>query len=531
MASNVTAPQWDRGHIKDPAVLIIGAGISGLCAAIDLIRFNGTRNCLLSRKQTKSEELGTITSIRDAAVMPNANWSREYPGQEEIHQYLIGVAQKWGLYRHIRFNTEVDEAHWQEKDKQWQTAVRVTGGKAAEFGDRYNVKSDFLISCNNPMDEKRVAIIGNGATAAQIVPEIAKVAKDLTVFQRTPNWIVPRADQAITKSRQAIYKYIPAWRRRYRAQLMDLRESFYDAAVVEDSNMNNEIIAASTAMLKSQLTRKPELINVLTPDYPPGCKRIIISDDYYPALNRPNVHLETLAIHKITPSGIMRGGKELKLDAIILATGFRTGQFLTPTKLFGVGGRPLQQVWSQGVQAYLGITAASLPNFAMLYGPNTNLGHNSIILMIEAQSRYVARMILEVTKARERGETLKIVPRQTKLDAYNREIQERLAKSTFASPKCNSWYKTEAGVVINNWSGNVLEYQSLLSSVDWSDFELSGSAAANVSEARSSYIGRVVEESPGWLALAQTSAVTILLVAATAMVLSRFLIPSVCVFL
>lgn len=482
---------------------------------------------------------------------PNPNWSREYPGQEEIHQYLIAVAQKWGLYRHIRFNTEVEEARWEDKSYQWQTKVQVTGGKAAEFGDQYTIKSDYLISCvgqlnqpyrpdiqglssfqgtvmhsarwnwNESLDGKRVAIIGNGATAAQIVPEIAKVAQDLIVFQRTPNWVVPRSDQAITKTRQALYRYLPAIRRRYRASLMDFREGFYDAAVVEDSNMNNEVMEWCTTMMKSQLTRKPELTNVLTPNYPPGCKRIIISDDYYPALDRPNVHLETNGIDKVVPSGIVAGGRDLQLDAIILATGFRSVDFLSPIKIFGVDGRPLEDIWSRGAQAYLGITAASLPNFAMLYGPNTNLGHNSIILMIEAQSRYAARMVAEVSKARKRGETLEIVPLQTKVDTFNRDIQERLQNSTFASDKCRSWYKNAAGMVINNWSGNVIEYQKLLSSVEWQDFELSGTAAAKLAATKSSWIGRVVEESQSWLAVAGNVAMITSVAVAATIVLSK----------
>jgi cation diffusion facilitator CzcD-associated flavoprotein CzcO len=314
---------------------------------------------------------------------------------------LKKVCQKWGLYNYIRFNTAVEEARWNEKEQKWHSKANVTGGKAAEFGSEYTIKSDYLVSAvgqlntpyypdipglkefkgtvmhssrwdwSKPIAGKNVGIIGNGATAAQIVPEVAKTAKTLTVFQRTPNWLVPRDDKKITAARRAAYQYLPYVRRRYRASLMDFRESWYDAAVVEDSALNNEMRRLCTEMMKTQLVNKPELAPLLTPDYPPGCKRIIISDDYYPALNRVNVNLETGSIQRITPNGIVVDGKEIELDVLVLATGFQTTEFMYPIKVYGENGRTLEDIWPQGARAYLGITVESLPNFSMLYGPNT----------------------------------------------------------------------------------------------------------------------------------------------------------------
>jgi cation diffusion facilitator CzcD-associated flavoprotein CzcO len=465
---------------------------------------------------------------------------------------LISVAEKWGLYRHIRFNSVVEEASWNDETYQWEVGVQVSGGKAAEFGSEYSVHCDYLISgvgqlntpyypaieglssfqgtvmhsarwnWNKPLDGKRIAIIGNGATAAQIVPELAKVASDLTIFQRTPNWIVPRDDKLIPAMRKALYRYLPTIRRRYRSRLMDFRESFYDAAVVEDSAMNHEIARMCTTMMKTQLSNKPELIDALTPTYPPGCKRIIISDDYYPALNRPNVHLQTQGIKKITSQGIASGEDELAFDAIILATGFQTVDFLSPVEISGIQGRSLREIWKHGAQAYLGVTVASLPNFGMLYGPNTNLGHNSIILMIEAQSRYIAQMVAKVVQARQRGQALRIVPLQDTMDAYNKELQGHLKDSTFASDQCQSWYKNAEGVVINNWAGSVIEYQTRLSSISWADYELTGSAAEALAETKSSHIGRVVEESQSWGPwLAHAGVIASIAVAAGAVLLNR----------
>jgi len=277
----------------------------------------------------------------------------------------------------------------------------VTGGKAAEFGEKYTIQSDYVVSAvgqlntphypdfegledftgtfmhsarwnwSKPVAGKRVGIVGNGATAAQLVPEVAKTAKSLAVFQRTPNWVVPRDDKVISAIRRALYRYIPLIRQRYRASLMDMRESFYEVAVVEDSEGNQVVRDQCLDTMKSQLPDKPQLFEKLTPNYPPGCKRIIISDDYYPALNRPNVSLETGAIQRITKDGIVVDGQEIKLDVLILATGFKTLDFMYPIKVYGEEGRSLESIWPSGARAFLGITVESLPNFSMMYGPNT----------------------------------------------------------------------------------------------------------------------------------------------------------------
>jgi len=351
------------------------------------------------------------------------------------------------------------------------------------------------------------------------VPEVAKSAKTLTVFQRTPNWVVPRADQMISSTRRAAYRYIPYARRRYRASLMDMRESFYDAAVVENSDLNTELRRQCIDMMKSQLVDKPQLCQALTPNYPPGCKRIIISDDYYPAINRSNVELETGSIERVTAEGIIVDGRDIKLDVLVLATGFQTLEFMYPIKVYGENGRSLESIWPHGAQAYLGITVESLPNFAMMYGPNTNLGHNSIILMIEAQSRYISEIISEITKAREQGKTLKITPSKTVLASFNEEIQSRLQKSTFASSNCRSWYKNSEGKITNNWCGSVLEYQDRVSVVNWNDYQLSGTAAQQVGSKDKSYVGRVVEET-------STSLLPVLGVTSIAAIAATYLVRS-----
>ncbi len=344
---------------------------------------------------------------------------------------------------------------------------------------------------------KRVGIIGTGATAAQIIPEITPQCSQLVVFQRTPAWVMPRHDHAISPTRQAIYKYVPFVRKRYRASLMDVRESIFDAAFDPSSAKHSLVTNVSHNHMHTQLTGDccTSLSEKLTPKYPFSCKRIIVSDDYYPALTKPNVFLETTAISQVTPTGItMANGTHHELDCIILATGFRTTKFLYPIRIYGSGGHSLSEAWENGASAYLGITVPSLPNFAMLYGPNTNLAYNSLILQIEAQSLYIKTLISAVLDSKRKGKTLRLEPKVEVVDRYNSEVQERLGKSTYADPSCTSWFKDEHGRITTNWCGSAIYYQERVNFVDWSDYDILGTAAVEVERKGKTRWRRRVEE-------------------------------------
>jgi cation diffusion facilitator CzcD-associated flavoprotein CzcO len=342
---------------------------------------------------------------------------------------------------------------------------------------------------------KRVAIIGNGATAAQIIPEVTKVASSVTVFQRTPNWVVPRDDALIPQWKRSLYKNIPLARKRHRAELMDMRESFFfNAIVTSDANGKETLRDLSLALMERQMPNKQHLIPKLIPNYPPGCKRVIISDDLFLAYDKPHVFLETDKIECITADGIKTQNTQYEVDMIVCATGFRTVEFMYPIKIYGLGGRSIEDIWRGGARAYLGVTVESLPNFGILYGPNTNLGHNSIILMIEAQSHYIAELVRRVGDATSQNQSLVISPTPAATKKFNSELQEALSTSTFAHPDCNSWYKTDVGLITNNWSGTVVDYQKRLSSIAWSDYTISGSYAKELHKVRSTYIGRIQEE-------------------------------------
>jgi hypothetical protein len=301
--------------------------------------------------------------------------------------------------------------------------------------------------------------------------------------------------------------------------MMDFRESFHDAVTDGNSEFASLIRTSCIDAMKSQIPDgdKNGLWDRLTPDYNPGCKRVIISDDYYPAVASTKTRLETNKIARITETGIeLENGQKYEHDIIVLATGFRTVEFMYPIKITGTNGRSLEQIWEKGASALYGTTVPSLPNFGMFYGPNTNLGHNSIILMIEAQSRYLNTLVSAVLDARNRGERLGIMPRADRTDEFNEQIQDILKNSSFADPKCGSWYKNKEGRITNNWSGTVVEYQQMLSKVDWEDFDTTTGEKERASKVvfgsgkQETRIGRVREEtmvSNSVLALGTLSAV------------------------
>jgi len=278
---------------------------------------------------------------------------------------------------------------------------------------------------------------------------------------------------------------------------MDIREAFYRAASVPDTVEKDAVRTACLQMLEKYIPESTDLRKKLTPDYPPGCKRVISSDDFFPTMNQSHVLLDTESIHRITYAGIStgrEGKREHELDCLILATGFKTQDFLFPMKVYGKRGRSLDDVWKKAPQAFRGVTVESMPNFGMLYGPNTNLGHNSIVLMIEAQSRYLNALIAKVIHAKKKGLSLALSPRPDVVREYNDWMQHRLQGSTFADPGCRSWYKTADGQVLNNWCGNAVEYQQMMSTVEWQHYEAEGSGRSLAHDESTNYLGRVVEE-------------------------------------
>ncbi|KAH7378185.1 cyclohexanone monooxygenase [Cadophora sp. MPI-SDFR-AT-0126] len=536
----------DRTQLQEPvgnrnytnaAVVIIGAGISGICVAIDQLK-KTNRNFVILEKGTgiggtwrDNKYPGCCCDVwshlYSYSFEPNPSWTREYGGQEEILQYLIGVAHKYELYRYIRFNTSVDSARWDDTTNKWNTTVSVLGGKDAEYGgDTYTMTSDFLVSAVGQLNlpkfpdiaglhefegrlmhsarwdwsyslrGKKVAIIGNGATAVQIIPAIAGKVDHLTVFQRTPNWALSRGDSPIPAWKRLLFQYIPFIRERKRAKMMDFREALFGAIVDPTSPGSDQLEDLSRQHLRTQLPNRPDLWDKLQPKYSLGCKRVLLTDDYFPVFLRDNVKLKTGRIDKITAKGIVVDGQEEAFDLIITATGFRAVEFLHPMEITGSSGRTLSSVWKDGGHALYGVTVEGFPNFGMLYGPNTNLAHNSLILMVEAQSKYITALADKALTARSLHGSLTISPKPVRVREFNEQLQSSLSKTSFADPNCDSWFKLkESGKITNNWSDTVVAYQKILSRVDWLDYDVVGTGADEIKRSNVTMVGRVVEES------------------------------------
>ncbi|TMB47037.1 MAG: NAD(P)/FAD-dependent oxidoreductase [Deltaproteobacteria bacterium] len=464
------------------SIAIIGSGFSGLCLGIQLKRA-GIESFTIFEKSNRLGGTWRDNTYPGAACdVPSfaycfsfeqkTDWSRKWSPQEEIRDYMEHCAQKYDVLRHIRFSTEIAGARFDEGESVWR--LRTMDGE--------EIKVDVLVSAvgqlsrphipdipgiegfrgerfhsarwNHDVDlsGKRVAVIGNAASAIQFVPQIAPRVQQLTVFQRSANWLLPRGDRAYSEREKRLFGRLPFLARLYRRWIwlqLEMRFPLF---------RGNRLIAAMVRRLAERNLREqvadPRLREVLVPDYPVGGKRILISDDYYQALGRENVELVTSGIDHVTEDGIVtRDGATHPADVLIFATGFQSTAFLVPMRIEGRDGRSLESEWAGGARAYLGITVAGFPNFFMMYGPNTNLGHNSIIFMIECQTRYV----LEAIRTLAKRELASLDLRPEVLDAYNARIQSELAHTVWAATG-KSWYKTEAGQITNNWSGSTVRY-------------------------------------------------------------------------
>lgn len=282
---------------------------------------------------------------------------------------------------------------------------------------------------------------------------------------------------------------------------MDLNETEYISNNFAEHEENRKLKQTALDMMHEQLPNQPELWEKLTPKYAVGGKRVIVSDFFFPALNLPNVELEARPIHSINDHTVRVIGTsgqaedaDSHYDLIVFATGFRTNDFLYPMKIYGRNGRALHEMWKDGARAYQGTCADDMPNLGIILGPNTSLLHNSFILMIEAQSRYINGLIKPVLEARKQGGTLSLTPRPEKTEEYNAKLQHLLKGFAVNDSRCTNWYKTGSGLITNLWPGMVLDYQKLMEQVNYGDYESDGSCRIIVQKRPSYKVGRVVEE-------------------------------------
>jgi cation diffusion facilitator CzcD-associated flavoprotein CzcO len=464
-------------------VLVIGSGFAGIGMAIALLRRNITRFTVLEQK---GEVGGTWRDNRypgaacdveshlySFSFEPNPNWTRTFAGQEEILEYLKYCARKYAVYPHVRFHSSAVAAEWDHEKGLWYVTLRggevlsarvvvsACGGLSRPLRPEIRGLSSFRGKMFHSAEwddtvglaGKRVAVIGTGASAIQIVPAIAAEVQSLSVFQRTPPWILPKIDPSIGVLRRALFRRVPALLKLRRQRLYWLREAMALGFVVEPRLLKAAEILSRRFLRRS--VKSPDLRSKLLPSYRMGCKRILPTNAYYPALQRPNVELVTEGIEEILESGIRtKDGRERAFDAIVLAVGFRVAEEIAPFPIIGRDGRRLDETWHDGAQAYLGATVSGFPNLFFMVGPNTGLGHNSMILMIESQIAYALDAIQTI-----RTQGLKSVDVLVDVQArYNEGIQARMGRTVWASG-CRSWYLSRSGRNTTLWPGFTFEFR------------------------------------------------------------------------
>jgi cation diffusion facilitator CzcD-associated flavoprotein CzcO len=320
---------------------------------------------------------------------------------------------------------------------------------------------------STPLDGKRVAVVGTGASAIQIVPELARVAGELHVFQRTAPWVMERPDFAIPRRHQELFRKRPLVQKMLRGAIWSVMEAFAVGFVVEPRI--NKLRQRLAVRFIEKSIEDPALRAKVTPSYTLGCKRILFSSEYYPALQRPNVELVTEGIREVRGKTIVTSdGKEREVDAIVCATGFEASEGPPPFELRGAGGVTLEEAWKDGIEAYLGCAVAGFPNFFFLVGPNTGLGHSSMIFMIESQIAYVLDAI-RTMRAR-RAERVALRPEVQR--RYNERLQKRLAKTVWSKGGCVSWYNTRGGKNTTLWPGFTFEFRRRTRKFDADSYEL-----------------------------------------------------------
>lgn len=494
------------GPVHTRAV-IIGTGFSGLGMGIALQR-QGVDFLILE----KADDIGGTwrensypgcacdvpSHLYSFSFEPKADWTRMFSPQPEILEYLSGVADKYGLRRYIRFGSTVDRAHWDEAEQRWHVFTAA--------GQEY--VAQFLISGAGPLhipalpdiegiDEfagpafhsarwrhdvdltgKRVALVGTGASAIQILPEIVKRVGEVQLYQRTPAWVMPRPNLEIPPRLRTLLTYVPGLRPLLRGGIYGFLE-----ATAFGMTRRPAMLKVYESLGRWNIRRNiadKELRRRLTPDYSAGCKRILYSPNYYRAVANPATTVVTDRIARITPRGIVttdERGNEVQrdVDVIVFATGFRVTDAYTHLDIKGPGGEDLVDRWNrEGMAALRGTTVAGMPNLFLLLGPNTGLGHSSMVYIIESQIRYVSKAIAAVDAAGAEA----LTPTRPAQDAFNAAVQDRLGHSVWNTGGCRSWYLDDHGRNRVLWSGFTWEFRRATRSLEPAEYEFSGAAAS-----------------------------------------------------
>ncbi len=480
--------------------IIIGAGFGGIGMAHGL-KQRGIENFIIVEK---ADTVGGVwrdnvypgaacdvpSHLYSFSFAPNPDWSRAFAVQSEIHAYLERCADQFGIRDHVLFGTAVLGAAFDETRDCW--AVRLSDGRVlttrllvSAVGQLSRPAIPHLKGCESleipafhsanwdhaiPLEGQRVGVIGTGASAIQFVPAIADRVSHLTVFQRSPAYMLPKADRAYTARERQRFAESP-WRMKLHRLQIYLR---YEARALAFTRVKQLMEVAAGWPFRRMLKRavkNPSLRAKLTPDYPIGCKRLLLSNDYLPTMARRDVELVTDGIRRLTPRGVETAdGAQREFDVLIYGTGFAATEFLSPMTITGRGGVDLNEAWSTGASAYLGMSVPGFPNFFMLYGPNTNLGHNSIVYMLESQIAHILRCLDRMTESK----ASRIEVGRDVFETQDARIQTRLAQTVWNG--CKSWYINEQGRNTTNWPGFTLSYRWLTRRLSLDAYSFSRSA-------------------------------------------------------
>jgi cation diffusion facilitator CzcD-associated flavoprotein CzcO len=478
-------------------IVIIGSGFAGLGMAIQLKKA-GLHDFVILEKD---DDLGG--TWRDnrypgcACDVPshmysfsyelNPGWSRMFAPRQEIWDYLRHCVDKYGIAPHIRYGTAVESLEWNDHERHW--CVTLTDGEtltpkavisgigalhvpsvptipgAERFAGTMFHSADWDQACD--LTGKRVAVIGTGASAVQFVPRIAEDAARLHVFQRTPPWIQPKPDVVLPGWTRGVFRHVPGAQRAFRNTIYWALETRAVGFTIAP-----KLMAPQERLARAHIERQiedPELRAKVTPGYTIGCKRILLSSDYYPALTKPHVDVVTEAIAEITETGLVTAdGTAYDADVIIYGTGFKVTDALAEQRIVGRNGLKIQEAWANGIEAHHGITVAGFPNLFLLLGPNTGLGHNSVVFMIESQVQHVLSC-LRLLSAK-KAEVIEVRPGAQR--RYNDRLQQRLRKAVWSEGGCVSWYLDDQGVNRTLWPGFTFEYWARTRRARSRDYEL-----------------------------------------------------------
>ncbi|MGI5450189.1 flavin-containing monooxygenase [Streptomyces sp. CA-243310] len=483
-----------REHVR---VAVIGSGFGGLGAAVRLRREGITDFVVLERADSvggtwrDNDYPGCACDVPSHlysfSFAPNPDWPRTFSGQPHIRAYLEQVADTFGLRPHIRLNSEVRLMRWDADELRWEIETP-TGSLTA----------DVVVSATGPLSDpkmpeipglaefpgkvfhsarwdhdydlrgKRVAMIGTGASAIQIVPAIAPDVDRLTLFQRTPPWVMPRTDRAISAFERRLHRQLPFTQAARRRLLWGIRELQVSAFTKRPNQLGLVESLAKANMARS--IKDPGLRAKLTPSYRIGCKRILLSSEYYPALARPNVDLVASGLKEIRGSVLVAAdGTETEVDAIVFGTGFHVTDMPIADRVVGTDGQTLADAWKDGMKSLRGATAAGFPNWMTIIGPNTGLGNSSMILMIESALNYMADYLRQLDTL---GGRTALAARPSAVNAWNRQVQSRMERTVWNTGGCTSWYLDANGLNTTVWPGTTGAFRRETRTVDLAEYEV-----------------------------------------------------------